>query len=89
MKGLFFFIFLTIVGPSGWEKSSLSVQLLQRFIYAAAKVNAVWFIRIIFDLPAGRIAFDSYKRRPLLPEFFARSRGHNKIAKYLEDVTKR
>ena len=89
MKGLFFFIFLTIVGPSGWEKSSLSVQLLQRFIYAAAKVNAVWFIRIIFDLTAGRIAFDSYKRRPLLPEFFARSRGHNKIAKYLEDVTKR
>ena len=85
----FFSIFLTIVGPSGWEKSSLSVQLLQRFIYAAAKVNAVWFIRLIFDLPAGRIVFDSYKGRPLLPEYVARARGHNEIAEYLEDVTKR
>ena len=85
----FFSIFLTIVGPSGWEKSSLSVQLLQRFIYAAAKVNAVWFIRLIFDLPAGRIVFDSYKGRPLLPEYVARARGHDEIAEYLEDVTKR
>ena len=85
----FFFIFLAIVGPSGWEKPSLSVQLLQRFVYAAAKVNAVWFIRLIFDLPAGRIVFDSYKGRPLLPEYVARARGHNEIAEYLEDVTKR
>ena len=82
-------IILTILGPSGLEKSSLSVQLLQRFIYAAAKVNAVWFIRLIFDLPAGRIVFDSYKGRPLLPEYVARARGHNEIAEYLEDVTKR
>ena len=85
----FFFISLTIVEPSGLEIPSLSVQLLQRFIYAAAKVNAVWFIRLIFDLPAGRIVFDSYKGRPLLPEYVARARGHNEIAEYLEDVTKR
>ena len=84
-----FSIILTILGPSGLEKSSLSVQLLQRFVYAAAKVNAVWFIRLIFDLPAGRIVFDSYKGRPLLPEYVARARGHNEIAEYLEDVTKR
>ena len=84
-----FSIFLTIVGPSDWEKPSLSVQLLQRFVYAAAKVNAVWFIRLIFDLPAGRIVFDSYKGRPLLPEYVARARGHNVVAEYLEDVTKR
>ena len=89
LKAVLFLIFLTIVEPSGWEKSSLSVQLLQRFIYVAAKVNAVWFIRLIFDLPAGRIVFDSYKGRPLLPEYVARARGHNEIAEYLEDVTKR
>ena len=84
-----FFIFLTIVGSSGQEKPSLSVQLLIRFIYAAAKVNAVWFIRLIFDLPAGRIAFDSYKRRPLLPENVARESDHNEVADYLEDMSKR
>ena len=84
-----FSIFLAIVGPSGSETALLSVQLLQRFIYVAAKVNAVWFIRLIFDLPAGRIVFDSYKGRPLLPEYVARARGHNEIAEYLEDVTKR
>ena len=84
-----FFIFLTIVGSSGREKPSLSVQLLIRFIYAAAKVNAVWFIRLIFDLPAGRIAFDSYKGRPLLPENVARERDHNEVADYLEDMSKR
>ena len=89
IKVFLIFIFLTIVGPSGLEKSLLSVQLLIRFIYEAAKVNAVWFIRLIFDLPAGRIVFDSYKRRPLLPEYVARARDHNEIAEYLEDVTKR
>ena len=86
-KGSFFF--LTIVGSSSWEKPSLSVQLLIRFIYAAAKVNAVWFIRLIFDLPAGRIAFDFYKGKPLLPENVARERDHNEVADYLEDISKR
>ena len=88
-KSIFFFIFLAIVGSPGWEKPSLSVQLLIRFIYAAAKVNAVWFIRLIFDLPAGRVAFDSYKGRPLLPENVARERDHNEVADYLEDMSKR
>ena len=67
----------------------MSVQLLIRFIYTAAKVNAIWFIRLIFDLPAGRIAFDSYKGRPLLPENVARERDHNEVADYLEDISKR
>ena len=67
----------------------MSVQLLIRFIYAAAKVNAVWFIRLIFDLPAGRIAFDSYKGRPLLPENVARERDYIEVADYLEDMSKR
>ena len=84
-----FFFFLTIVGPSSWEKPSLSVQLLIRFIYTAAKVNAVWFIRLIFDLPAGRKAFDSYKGKPLLPENVAREYDHNEVADYLEDMSKR
>ena len=84
-----FFIFQTIVGSYGREKPSLSVPLLIRFIYTAAKVNAVWFIRLIFDLPAGRIAFDSYKERPLLPENVARESDHNEVADYLEDISKR
>ena len=88
-KGFFSFIFLTIVGPSSWEKPSLSVQLLIRFIYAAAKVNAIWFIGLIFDLPAGRIAFDLYKGKPLLPENVARESDHNEVADYLEDMSKR
>ena len=67
----------------------MSVQLLQRFVYAAAKVNAAWFIRLLFDLPAGGIVFDSYKGGPLLPEYVARARGHDEIAEYLEGVTKR
>ena len=67
----------------------MSVQLLIRFISTAAKVNAIWFIRLIFDLPAGRIAFDSYKGRPLLPENVARERDHNEVADYLVDTSKR
>ncbi|XP_022808580.1 uncharacterized protein LOC111345557 isoform X1 [Stylophora pistillata] len=79
----------TNAGSSGGEISSLSAQLLRRFIYAAAKVNALWFIRLIFDQPAGRTAFDLYKGRLLLPEYVALANGHSETAKYLRDVTKR
>ncbi|XP_022809323.1 uncharacterized protein LOC111346297 [Stylophora pistillata] len=79
----------TNAGCSGGKKSPLSVQLLQRFIYVAAKVDAQWFIRLIFDLPSGRVAFDSYKERSLLPEDVAHARGHKETAQYLKDVTKR
>jgi len=74
---------------SNEEKSSLSVQLLQRLVYAAAKVDARWLIKIIFNLPAGRIAFNSYKSRSLLPEYVAFANGHKEMGKYLQDVTKR
>ena len=67
----------------------MSVQLLISFIYTAAKVTAIWFIRLIFDLPAGRIAFDSYKGRPLLPENVAREHDHNEVADYLVVKSKR
>jgi len=74
---------------SSEEKSSLSIQLIQRLVYTAAKVDAWWLIKIIFNLPAGRIVFDSYKSRSLLPEYVAIANGHKEIAQYLQDVTKR
>ena len=67
----------------------MSVQLIQRLVYTAAKVDALWLIRIIFNLPAGRIVFDSYRSRSLLPEYVAIANGHMEIAQYLQDVTKR
>ncbi|PFX26109.1 Nephrocystin-3 [Stylophora pistillata] len=76
-------------GISGEQKTSLSVQLLLRLLYKAAEVNAKWFIHLIFNLPAGRIAFDSYKETSWLPEDVASSQGHEEIAQYLRDVKKR
>ncbi|PFX12295.1 Tankyrase-1 [Stylophora pistillata] len=76
-------------GPSGEQKTSLSVQLLLRLLYKAAEVNAKWFIHLIFNLTAGRIAFDSYKETSMLPEDVATSHGHEEIAEYLRDVKKR
>ena len=76
------------LGFPGGKNASLSVQLLLRLVYKAAEVNAKWFIRLIFNLPAGRIAFDSYKGKSLLPEDVASGNGHEEITHYLKDVTK-
>ncbi|PFX14127.1 Ankyrin-1 [Stylophora pistillata] len=76
-------------GPSGVQIASLSVQLLLRLLYKAAEVNAKWFIHLIFNLPAGKIAFDSYKEMPLSPEIVASTHGHEEIAQYLSDVRER
>ena len=76
------------LGFSGGQKASLSVQLLLRLVYKAAEVDAKWFIHLIFNLPAGRIAFDSYKGKSLLPEDLASAHGHEEIAQYLKDATK-
>lgn len=85
-KSLFCYCFVEF---SSEGKSSLSIQLIQRLVYTAAKVDAWWLIKIIFNLPAGRIVFDSYKSRSLLPEYVAIANGHKEIAQYLQDVTKR
>ena len=81
--------YIHVLGTSSDEKSSLSVQLLQRLVYTAAKVDAFWLIQIIFNLPSGEIAFNSYKSRSLLPEDVAIAHGHKETAQYLKDVTKR
>lgn len=77
------------LGFSSEQNYSLSVQLLQRLVYTAAKVGALWLIQIIFNLPTGEIAFNSCKSRSLLPEDVARAHGNKETAQYLEDMTKR
>lgn len=86
---LIYFRYIFNLGFCDGKKSSLSVQLLQRLVYTAAKVDARWFIQLIFNQPAGRIAFDSYRERCLLPEDVANANGHEETARYLKDVTKR
>lgn len=76
-------------GPFSEQKASLSIQLLLRLLYKAAEVNAKWFIHLIFTLPAGRIAFESYKEIVLSPEIVASAHGHEEIAQYLGDVRER
>ena len=52
-------------------------------------MDAFWLIEIIFNLPTGEVAFNSYKSRSLLPEDVAIAHGHKETAQYLKDVTKR
>lgn len=65
------------------------VHVLRLLVYAAAKSGAQQFIEMIFNSSAGRIVFDAYKDRPLLPEVIAKSHGNEETACYLEDITKR
>lgn len=65
------------------------VHVLRLLIYAAAESGAQQFIEMIFNSSAGRVVFDTYKDRPLLPEVIAKSHGKEETAHYLEDITKR
>lgn len=65
------------------------VQVLCLLIYAAAESGAQQFIAMIFNSSAGRIVFDAYKDRPLLPEVIAKSHGNEETSRYLEDITLR
>lgn len=65
------------------------VHVLCLFIYAAAESGSQQFIEMIFNSSAGRIVFDAYKDRPLLPEVIAKSHDNEETAHYLEDITKR
>ena len=58
-------------------------------VYAAAEIGGQQFIEMIFNSSAGRVVYDLYKDRSALPEAIARECGHEKIAIYLEEITKR
>jgi len=63
--------------------------MLSLIIYAAAEIGAQQFIEMIFTSSAGRVLFDVYKEKPVLPEVIARDHGNEETAKYLEGITKR
>lgn len=65
------------------------VQMLCLLVWEAAKVGAQQFIEMIFNSSAGRVVFDAYKDKPVLPEVIAKNHGNERTANYLEDVTKR
>ena len=69
--------------------SSQPVKMLRLLVYAAAECGALQFIKTIFTSSAGRVVFDAYKDKPVLPEVIAINQGNERIANYLEDVTKR
>ncbi len=63
--------------------------MLSLLVYAAAESGAQQFIEMIFTSSAGRVVFDAYKDKPVLPEVIAKNHGNERTANYLEDVTKR
>lgn len=63
--------------------------MLSLIIYAAAEIGAQQFIEMIFTSSAGRVVFDVYKEKPVLPEVIAKDHGNEETAKYLEGITKR
>ncbi|XP_078354081.1 uncharacterized protein LOC144638724 isoform X2 [Oculina patagonica] len=65
------------------------VQMLCLLVWEAAKVGAQQFIEMIFNSSAGRVVFNAYKDKPVLPEVIAKNHGNERTANYLEDVTKR
>lgn len=65
------------------------VHVLSLLVYAAAESGAQQFIEMIFNSSAGRIVFDAYKDRPLLPEVIAKSLGNEETAYYLEEISRR
>jgi len=69
--------------------STNPVHVLRLLIYAAAESGAQQFIEMIFNSSAGRVVFNNYKDRPLLPEAVAKRNGKEETAYYLKDITKR
>ena len=63
--------------------------MLHALVNTAAKVGAQQFIEMIFTSSAGKVVFAAYKDSSTLPEVIARDHGNEKIANYLEDITKR
>ena len=69
--------------------STQAVQELKDLIYTAAETGAQQFLEMLFATSAGTLAFDAYKDSLPLPEVVAMNHGHEKTARYLEDVTAR
>ena len=63
--------------------------MLSLLVYAAAESGAQQFIEMIFTSSAGRVVYDAYKDRPLLPEVIAKKHGNEETANYLQEITKR
>ncbi len=63
--------------------------MLRLLVYAAAECGAQQFVEMLFTSSAGRVVFDVYKDKPVLPEVIAKNHGNERTANYLEDVTKR
>lgn len=74
---------------SGSLEFTEPVEMLSLVVYAAAESGAQQFIEMIFTSPAGRVVFDVYKKKPVLPEVIAKDHGNKETAKYLEGITKR
>ena len=69
--------------------SSQQSHVLSILIYTAARCGAREFIEIILNSSAGGVVFNSYKDNATLPESVARNFGNDKIANYIEEMTKR
>lgn len=65
------------------------VQMLSHLVYAAAEIDALQFIELIFSSSAGRPVFDAYKNNSTLPEVIAKNHGNEQTARYLKDVNER
>ena len=74
---------------SGLPDQLQPVDILQPLIYVAAELGAMEFIDIIYSLSAGRIVLHAYKNDDVLPEDIAEENGHEEIAAYLREITKR
>ena len=71
------------------SKDILSLKALQCILFAAAATNDRECIEIIFSTSAGEAVFQTYRNSSILPEDTARAKGHQNLAKYLQNVHKR
>lgn len=71
------------------ENQSEAGDILKLLVYTAAQIGAGGFIRFIFSSSAGQNVFEAYRNESLLPEHIAEANGHENIAAYIRDITKR
>ena len=83
------FCYGVFVGLPNQEKQLQPVDILLPLVYAAAETGAKQFIEIFFCLPVAKMVFEEYKNNFVLPEHIAEGNGHEEIATYLRDITKR
>ena len=81
------YIFLS--GLSHQRERSQQVQFLRDIIYKAAELGFQRIIEAVLNSSAGPIVFESYSNEPNLPEDVAEAHGHEEVAAYIRDITKR